>query len=96
MQEFNHQHASALTCMPLLFASCVHSQKVIGCRYFYDGVGGSQQIKQRWPGESISCRQAWNALFAAAVLCQSLPLDFSVESMCYAAARSSASCKVGS
>ncbi|KAF6265626.1 peptidase S8/S53 domain-containing protein [Scenedesmus sp. NREL 46B-D3] len=38
------------------FPASTCNRKVIGCRYFHDGVGGPQKIKQLWPSESISCR----------------------------------------
>jgi hypothetical protein len=57
-EEVNMYQDSLICALLLLRAPCLRSQKVIGCRYFYDGVGGPQKIKQLWPGESISCRYA--------------------------------------
>lgn len=45
--------------------AALRSNKVIGCRYFLDGVGGQQRVKELWPTESISCRCAAAVMFYA-------------------------------
>lgn len=67
-----HIYFRACTCIHTHFTSphmhafaALRSNKVIGCRYFLDGVGGQQRVKELWPTESISCRCAAAVMFYA-------------------------------